>query len=86
AILTRWTAHLRAYKRLLLVRPNLVSIVHQDNARTPENKLIITGDTKTKARSRKMCDVIKNNLFWVSLVWYKLHYHFIEVLRTNNLY
>ncbi|KAF8151632.1 ribonuclease H-like domain-containing protein, partial [Crassisporium funariophilum] len=67
AILTQWTAHLRAYKHLLIVRPNLVSIIHQDNAQTSENKLIITGDTKTKARSRKMCDVIKNNLFWVSL-------------------
>ena len=67
AILTRWTAHLRAYERLLVVRSNLLLIIHQDDARSPEKKLIVTGDTKAKAKSRKMCDLIKNNLFWFSL-------------------
>ena len=67
AILTRWTAHLRAYECLLDVRSNLLSIVHQDDARTPEKKLIVTGEAKAKAKSQKMCDLIKDNLFWFSL-------------------
>jgi len=67
AILTRWTAHLRAYERLLTVRPNLVSIVYQDEARPEKDKLIITGERKAKEKAKEMCDLIKNSIFWNSL-------------------
>jgi len=67
AMLTRWTSHLRAYERLNIVRPNLVSIAWADEGRSPADKLIVTGDAKAKAKSQSMIDLIKDNLFWFSL-------------------
>lgn len=67
AILTRWTAHLRAYERLLTAQRNLVAIVYEDEARPPNDKLIVTGDAKSKTTARAMCEVIKNPVFWHAL-------------------
>lgn len=67
AMLTRWTSHLRAYERLNLVRRNLVSIAYQDEARFPQDKLIVTGDARAKAKSQEMLNLIKNEVFWHSL-------------------
>ena len=67
AILTRWTAHLRAYERLLLTQKNLVAIVYEDEARDSDSKLIVTGDAKAKTKSREMCEIIKDSSFWHAL-------------------
>jgi hypothetical protein len=67
AMLTRWTSHLRAYERLNLVRRNLVSIAYQDEAQSPQDKLIVTGDARAKAKSQEMLNLIKNEVFWHSL-------------------
>ncbi|KAF8157696.1 hypothetical protein BJ912DRAFT_866740, partial [Pholiota molesta] len=67
AVISRWTAHLRAYERLLLIRPNLIAIVYADEAKPVTDRLIVTGDTRTKAKSTSMCNIIKNNHFWHSL-------------------
>lgn len=67
AVLTRWTCHLRAYERLLLLRPHLLGIVIDDEARDDKDKLIITGDAKSKRKSEEMCDLIKNDRFWKAL-------------------
>lgn len=68
AMLTRWTSHLQSYERLNIVRPNLISIAYQEEARTPaDNKLIVTGNAKAKAKSQEMLNLIKNDLFWHSL-------------------
>lgn len=67
AMLTRWTSHLQSYERLNIVRPNLISIAYQDEARTPADKLIVTGNAKAKAKSQEMLNLIKNDLFWHSL-------------------
>lgn len=69
AVISHWTAHLRAYERLLLIRPNLIAIVYADEAKPVTDRLIVTGDTRTKAKSTSMCNIIKNNHFWHSLAW-----------------
>ena len=66
-MLMRWTSHLRAYERLNLVQHNLVSIAYQDEARSPQDKLIVTGDARAKAKSQEMLNLIKNEVFWHSL-------------------
>jgi len=65
-MLTRRTSHLRAYGRLNLVRRNLVSIAYQDEVRSTQNKLIVTGDARAKAKSQEMLNLIKNEVFWHS--------------------
>lgn len=67
AVLTRWTAHYQAYKRLLELRENLISIIASDAARPTANKLIVTGDAKAIAHSRKMIEIVNDSLFWLSI-------------------
>lgn len=64
AVLTRWTSHFLAYRRLLELQPSLVAIVYADEAREPSQRKIIIGDAKAKAKSRSMIAIIKNPLFW----------------------
>lgn len=67
AVITRWTAHLRAYEQLLEVRPQLRGLVSAEESRPTASKLIVTGDRKAKKKAEEMCDLINNNLFWHSL-------------------
>ncbi|KIJ08508.1 hypothetical protein PAXINDRAFT_88772 [Paxillus involutus ATCC 200175] len=54
AVLTCWTAHYLAYRRLLQLRQTLFAI-------------IITGDAKAKAKATKMTELIKDTLFWIKM-------------------
>ena len=69
AMLTQWTSHLQAYECLNIVWCNLVSIAYQDEAQSPQDKLIVTGDARAKAKSQEMLNLIKNQVFWHSLTW-----------------
>jgi hypothetical protein len=51
AVITRWTAHYLAYRRLLELKPTLMSVVFADEARRDDQKQIVTGDTKAKAKA-----------------------------------
>lgn len=68
AVLTRWTSHLRAYQRLLVLRPSLQAMVALEEARPADKRLILVGDGK--ARAEKMFELIKDSLFWQSLSRY----------------
>jgi hypothetical protein len=70
AVITRWTAHFQAYRRLLELKSTLTSIVYADEARPDNQKLIVTGDAKAKSKSKAMTDVIKDPQFWVGIARY----------------
>lgn len=67
-VLTRWSTHLRAYERLLLLRNVLRSVMVTDENR-PESQIII-GDRAAKAKAKKMFELIDNGVFWQSLARY----------------
>jgi hypothetical protein len=52
AVLTRWTAHYMAYRRLLELRSTLTSVVYGDESR-PQSRIII-GNAGAKAKAREM--------------------------------
>lgn len=64
AVITRWTAHYQAYKRLLELHTSLLVLVSSENARPPEKKMIVTGDSKSQKRATKMLKIITNPVFW----------------------
>ena len=65
AVLTRWTAHYMAYRRLLELRPALESVVANDAMQArDEDRTVITGDAKAKRTSSQMVTIIKDPLFW----------------------
>jgi hypothetical protein len=65
AVISRWTTHLRAYERLLLVRNILRSVALMD-ANRPESQIVI-GDRAAKTKAKKMLELIDNGVFWQSL-------------------
>jgi hypothetical protein len=68
AVLTRWTAHYMAYRRLLELRPALESVIANDAMQSrDEDKTVVTGDAKAKRKSRRMVKIMKDPLFWHSL-------------------
>jgi len=64
AVLTRWTAHYQAYKRLLELKATLQMLVSAEATRPESKKMIITGDKKAKDHATEMLDVIMNSRFW----------------------
>ncbi|KAJ6612743.1 hypothetical protein B0H10DRAFT_1807010, partial [Mycena sp. CBHHK59/15] len=68
AVLTRWTTHYLAYQRLLELRPALESIVITDSMHPKLD--LIKGDTKAKAKAKRMMALIKNVSFWHALARY----------------
>ncbi|KAE9385656.1 hypothetical protein BT96DRAFT_820684, partial [Gymnopus androsaceus JB14] len=73
AVLTRWTSHYLAFRRLLEMRAILEFIVTKDRMQ-PESQLV-TGDKKSKEKAQAMIKVIENHDFWLALVRYV---YFIE--------
>lgn len=66
AVLTRWTAHYQAYRRLLQLYPALKELVRRD-AGKPEDSdelVLVTGDSSAKAKAREMVEIINNGAFW----------------------
>jgi hypothetical protein len=66
-ILTRWTAHFLAYRRLLDLRQSLEIIATQEENRADDQKLIIKGRREAKEQARKMLKLIQNPDFWRSI-------------------
>jgi hypothetical protein len=73
AVLTRWTAHYQAYKRLLELQGVLQMLVSAENARPESMKLIVTGDRKAKDHAKRMIEIITNSVFWHSIARIKRH-------------
>ena len=67
AVLTRWTAHYLAYRRLLEIRISLQLLVENDEKLELRNQQLLLGDASARERSRKNIAVIKNSAFWHAL-------------------
>jgi hypothetical protein len=68
AVLTRWTSHYMAYRRLLDLRLALDAVVANDALQSrDEDKTVVTGDAKAKRKALQMVKIIKDPLFWHSL-------------------
>lgn len=67
AILTRWTAHYVAYRRLLQLYPSLKGLVLSDLTKNDAEKVLVSGDSSSKRKAREMVAVIENPLFWHSI-------------------
>ncbi|EPQ51031.1 hypothetical protein GLOTRDRAFT_49718 [Gloeophyllum trabeum ATCC 11539] len=66
AVLTRWTAHYLAYRRLLEVKTSLELLAEHP-------QLYASGDAVSRAKTEKMIPIIKNSLFWHHLARIKNH-------------
>jgi len=80
AVLTCWTAHYMTFNHLLELHPTIMAVIYQDEVRAPADKLIITGNAKTKEKSRKMIEILKDNLFWFAIARYVVHLYFSSCL------
>jgi uncharacterized membrane protein len=71
AVLTRWTAHYTAFRRLLELSVQLIRLADLDLQNGDEStRLLITGDRKAQQKAQRMVDVIKNPVFWQKLTLY----------------
>jgi hypothetical protein len=69
AVLTRWTAHYLAFKRLLELRKTLAYLVTEDDLKSPSQSQLITGDKKAKIKARAMVALIRDDgdVFWKAI-------------------
>lgn len=70
AVLTRWTAHYMAYRRLLQLYPTLRSILFADASRPDNLKVLISGDAKARQKAEQMVEIIENPSFWHAIALY----------------
>lgn len=64
AVLTRWTAHYMAYRRLLELQHFLTSLVYTEDTLPEHSKQIVTGDRDAKTKATAMVKIIKDPMFW----------------------
>ena len=67
AVLTRWTAHYVAYRRILQLYPSLKGLVLSDLTKHDTEKVLVSGDSSAKRKAREMVAVIENSSFWHSI-------------------
>ena len=70
AVLTRWTAHYLAYRRLLEIRLSLQILVENDEKLELRSQQLLLGDVSTREQARKNIAIIKNSAFWHALARY----------------
>lgn len=70
AVLTRWTMHYQAFRRLGELHTVIVMVVEDDEKRPAKERNIVTGDTRVKAKAAEMIKLIKNPMFWHALSVY----------------
>lgn len=70
AVLTRWTMHYQAYRRLRELRTVIATVV-LDNGHLPVGeRRVITGDARARAKANEMVNLVNNGRFWDSLTVY----------------
>jgi hypothetical protein len=67
AVLTRWTAHYLAYKRLLELKWVLETVTQQDALRPTNEKILVSGDAKAKVKARNIIKIVEDANFWQSI-------------------
>ncbi|KAG1726294.1 ribonuclease H-like domain-containing protein [Suillus lakei] len=63
AVLTRWTAHYLAFRRLLDLRATLDILVRQERERGNDAR-IVTGDAASRQKARRMLELIEDPFMW----------------------
>ncbi|KAI0782452.1 hypothetical protein BC629DRAFT_1289429, partial [Irpex lacteus] len=71
AVLTRWTSHYLAYRRLLRLQPYLMTMIAQDEA--GKESQIITGTAAAKAKAIEIISHLKDSDFWRAIERMKSH-------------
>jgi len=74
AVLTQWTAHYHAYRRLLEIRLSLQILVENDEKLELRKQQLLLGNASARKRSWKNIMVIKNSAFWHALARYAYVY------------
>ncbi|KAL7281578.1 hypothetical protein ACG7TL_004895 [Trametes sanguinea] len=73
-VLTRWTSHYLAFRRLLELQSTLSYIIADDNARGGTSTFMAGLNTSAaKSKARQMIALMQNGAFWHSLNRVKLH-------------
>jgi hypothetical protein len=70
AVLTQWTMHYQAYRRLRELHTVIVMVVEADEKKLGKERYVITGDTRAKVKATQMVKLIKNPRFWDALSVY----------------
>lgn len=65
--LTRWSAYLVSYRRLLLICAMLRCLAVMEKLLPPEEQIMVTGDAKAKAKAEAMVKTIETPRFWHSI-------------------
>ncbi|KAI0082950.1 ribonuclease H-like domain-containing protein [Irpex rosettiformis] len=71
AVLTRWTSHFLAYRRLLFLRPYIMTMVQQDS--NASESQIITGSSSAKAKAVEIISYLNDDKFWSAVKQMELH-------------
>ncbi|KAI0084021.1 ribonuclease H-like domain-containing protein, partial [Irpex rosettiformis] len=71
AVLTRWTSHFLAYRRLLQLQTSIMTLLELDEA-AAESQLI-TGSAVAKAKATEIISHLKDDRFWAAIRRMKLH-------------
>ena len=66
AVLTRWTSHYLAYRRLIRLRPFIMAMIQQDESATTSQ--IITGTSSAKAKAVEAISHLKDDKFWSAVI------------------
>lgn len=70
AVLTRWTMHYQAFRRLRELHTVIIMVVEDDEKRPVKERNVITGDTRAKSKATEMVKLIKNPELWNALSVY----------------
>ena len=70
AVITRWTMHYQAFRRLRELHPVIVTVVNDDEERPVRERNVIVGDARSKAKATEMVKLIRNTKFWEALCVY----------------
>lgn len=69
AVLTRWTSHYLAYRRLLQLRTSVETMLEEDASSVNESQ-IITGTSAAQDKAREMVACLKDDMFWMAVKRY----------------
>ena len=67
AVLTRWAMHYQSYRRLRELQTVIIMVIDLNENRPEPQHLVITGDTRAKAKAVTMVRVIRDQRFWHAL-------------------
>jgi hypothetical protein len=71
--------HYQSYWRLGELRTVVIMVVDIDEERPVQERRVITGDTRAKAKASEMVRLIRNPTFWNALAVYVIVRKFVPI-------